>query len=139
MYVISNLTSLKKKEIKRLIQIMHIRCYHIFLLSYCSILLLPHSKESISISWGPAKLILVFEQLDLLQINLTNADLILIISILCSFLVIFLLSILYLFSFIVYFSYSPVEENFSEIRNFSFSDILNVCHFVEAVCSDHLV
>lgn len=98
MYVISNLTSLKKKEIKILIQIMHIRCYYILLLSYGCILLLPRSKESIPISWGPAELILVFEQLDLLWRSSLNLKL-----------------------------------------QLTFLILPDVCHLVEAVCSDHLV
>lgn len=78
MYVISNQTSLKKKEID--INPDHAHQMQSYLTAF---LLLPRSKESISINWGPAKLILVFEQLDVLWINLTNADLILLI--LCSF------------------------------------------------------
>jgi len=116
---------------------MHIRCNHILLLSYGSILLLPLNKVSISISWGPAKL--VFEQLDLLWINLTNADVILIISILCSFLVFLPLSILYLFSFIVYFSLSPMEENFSEIKTSTYFSDITECLPPCGGCSDCLV
>lgn len=66
-------------------------------LSFGSTLMLLLNKESISISWYPAKVISFFEQFDLLWIKLTNAGLILIISVLCSFLLIPFLFFYYLF------------------------------------------
>lgn len=96
--MISNLTVLKKKKMKKLIPSVDVGWNHGLFPSFGSTLMLLLNNESIPISWYPAKVISFFEQFDLLWIRLTNAGLILIISILCSFLVIPFLFFLFFIS-----------------------------------------
>lgn len=97
--MISNLTVLKNKKMEKLIPPVDMGWNHGLFPSFGSTLMLLLNNESISISWYPAKVISFFEQFDLLWIRLTNAGLILIISILCSFLVISFLFFYCLFQF----------------------------------------